>query len=78
MFSITAQVLELSSYNHELFLEQIKEIRVARFNQLVYTFQDGHEVEATWQDRARKSSWSEEAKQKARERALASQRGDLR
>ena len=78
LFSITAQVLELSSYNHELFQEQIKEIRVANFNQLVYTFQDGHEVEATWQDRSRKSSWSEEAKQKARERAIASQRGDLR
>lgn len=75
LLAMTAQVLELPRFHNMIFQEQVKEIRVERLNRLVYIFRDGRELETAWQDRSRKSSWTAEAKEQARERTLAYQRG---
>jgi DNA invertase Pin-like site-specific DNA recombinase len=78
LFSMTAEVLGLAEFDEEVFKAQIKQMRVPEASKVIYIFQDGREVEALWQDRSRKSSWDDEKKQQARERALAYQRGDLK
>ncbi len=76
LFSLTAEVLGLAEFDETVFRSQINRMRVPEANKVTFIFQEGNVVEAVWEDRSRKSSWSEEAKQKARERALALQRGD--
>ena len=46
------------------------QIRVPKANMLVITLPDGTEIERKWQDRSRRASWTDEMRQKARERAL--------
>lgn len=77
LFSLTAEVLGLEQFDETAFISQIKQMRVPEANRIIYIFRDGHEVEAIWQDRSRRTSWSDEAKKQARERTLAQQRGDL-
>lgn len=78
LLSLTAEVLGLPEFDEGVFLSKIKQMQVPQANKVIYIFQDGHEVETTWQDRSRKSSWDDKKKQRARERALAYQRGDLK
>ncbi len=77
LFSLTAEVLGMVDFDEALFQSRIKHMRVPEANKIVYIFRDGYEVEAVWQDRSRKSSWTDEAKQKAQERALDRHRRDL-
>lgn len=66
----TAEVLGLAEFDRETLLQQMKEIQVPRHNVLVYVFHDGHTEEVAWQNPSRRESWTEEMKQKARERTL--------
>lgn len=75
LLSLTAEVLGFAEFDEKVFREQIKEMRVPEPNRIVYYFHDGRETEVTWQDKSRKSSWTDEAKKQAREKALAYQRG---
>ncbi len=45
-------------------------IRVPEANHLVYVFRDGARQDVFWKHHSRKESWTEEMRQKARERAL--------
>ena len=67
----TSEVLGITDFDRETLMTKIKEIRVPRHNFLVYVFHDGHVKEVTWQHKSRKESWTEEMKQKAREKSLA-------
>jgi site-specific DNA recombinase len=68
-------VLGLAEFDEVIFRSQIKQMQVPEANKVVYIFQDDREVETVWQNRSRKFSWTEKAKLKARERALAHQKG---
>ena len=75
LISLTAEVLGLEEFDEVIFRSQIKQMQVPEANKVVYIFQDDREVETVWQNRSRKFSWTEKAKLKARERALAHQKG---
>lgn len=66
----TAEVLGVTDFDREMLTAQVKEIQVPGHNRLVYVFHDGSTKEVSWQHRSRKESWTEEMKQKAREKAL--------
>lgn len=66
----TLEVLEIDSLDRGALLDRIAEIQVPGNGRLVYVFHDGHTQEAAWQNRSRRESWTEEMKQKARERQL--------
>lgn len=67
----TAEVLGKAGFDRKTLTEQIKEIRVPEHNRLTYVFHDGHTVEASWQHKSRKEVWTDEMRQKAREKSLA-------
>jgi hypothetical protein len=75
LVAVTAAVLGLGKFDAEIFAKQIAEIKVPAANQLVYKFKDGRAIEKTWQDRSRRESWTEEMKQRAREKALKQNSG---
>lgn len=64
----TSEALGLAEWNREMLFGQIKEIQVPRHNVLVYVFHDAHTEEVTWQSHSRRNSWTEEMRQKAREK----------
>lgn len=66
----TAKVLGTADFDRDMLMAQIKEIQVPGHNRLIYVFHDGHTEEVTWQHKSRKESWTEEMKQKAREKTL--------
>lgn len=66
----TAEVLEVTDFDRDMLMAQMKEIQVPGHNRLIYVFHDGRTKEVTWQHKSRKESWTEEMKQKAREKAL--------
>lgn len=66
----TSEILGTDDWDREMLLRCLKEIQVPEHNVLVYVFHDGHTVEAHWQNRSRRESWTEEMRQKAREREL--------
>jgi site-specific DNA recombinase len=70
LLSISAEVLGLSEFDEVIFEKQIKEIRVPKPNTLFFVFNNGNPIEKQWQNKSRKSSWSDEAKQQAREREI--------
>lgn len=66
----TAEVLGTADFDRDMLTAQIKEIQVPGHNRLIYVFHDGRTKEVTWQHKSRKESWTEEMKQKAREKTL--------
>jgi hypothetical protein len=75
LMALTANVLGLSQFDWSVFKEHIMAMRISEANKVVYTFFDGHEVDAIWQDRSRSESWTEEKKQQARNLTLRQRRG---
>jgi hypothetical protein len=75
LFALTADVLGLDDFDEKVYKEEIKEMIIPGPGRVVYLFQDGHKAEAPWKNRSRKFSWTDQAKQKAREKTLAYQRG---
>lgn len=66
--SETNKVLEQTDFDEMLFDQLIEKLIVSENNKLIFTFRDGHSVEKTWENRPRSESWTEEMKQKARDR----------
>ena len=66
----TAEVLGTADFDRDMLTAQIKEIQVPEHNRLVYVFHDGSTKEVVWQHKSRKEAWTDDMKQKARERAL--------
>jgi hypothetical protein len=53
-------VLKVPEFDVEIFAEQIERILVPAPNELIFIFTDGHEEKATWKDRSRSESWTDE------------------
>lgn len=70
LVSKTSEVLGITDWSRETLLEAVTEIRVPGHNRLVYMFRDGHTQEVVWQHPSRKESWTDEMKQKAREKSI--------
>lgn len=71
---VCTAVLDLDSFDGEVFKEQIARIEVPGANRLTFVFKDGRREERTWKDRSRADSWTPEMKEKARQRTLENQR----
>ena len=65
----TAAALGLDEFNEKIFTEEIVEIQVHQANTLVFVFMDGRVVKRLWSDRSRSESWTDEMKEKARQKA---------
>jgi len=68
LLSLATEVLGLKDFDETAFTEQIKEIQVAGPNFVFFVFHDGCTILKQWQNKSRRESWSEEARQLARER----------
>lgn len=67
----TTEMLGTADWERERLLQEVKLIKALEDNTLVYIFRDGHSRETRWQNPSRRESWTEEMKQKAREKSLA-------
>lgn len=70
LLSLTAEVLGLAEFDETVFKKRVAVMKVPEPNSVVYVFHDGREVKAFWQDKSRQDSWTDAAKQQAREKAL--------
>jgi DNA invertase Pin-like site-specific DNA recombinase len=66
-----AEVMCQEVFDEDAFRTTVVGIQVPAHNRLVFRFFDEHISEITWQNPSRRESWSNEMKQKARERQLA-------
>lgn len=66
LYSLSNDVLNLDSFDPDIFEEEIAEILVPAFNKLVFIFKDGHAVEKRWQYKSRSVSWTTEMRDAAR------------
>ncbi len=65
---MTADMLEFCTFNEDAFVERVAFITVLPDNVLEYNFTNGHTAQATWKDRSRSKSWTEEMRQAAAEK----------
>ncbi len=65
-----AEALNIESFDEISFKEKIERIDAFNGNRLLFHFRDGTAKEVTWQSPSRKDSWTDEMKQKAKERSL--------
>lgn len=70
LLSLAAEVLGLAEFDKVTFEQQIQEIQAPDHNLLIFVFHDGRFIQKQWQNKSRRESWSEEARQQARERQL--------
>ena len=68
LMTTAAEVLGVNTFDPDVFLGRITEVRVENGNRLVFLFADGEESVKRWQDRSRAESWTEEMKNAARKR----------
>ncbi len=74
LYALTTKTLGLVEFDETVFKSRIKKMRVPGPNRVTFVFANGHEVETTWCDRSRKDSWTDKARQRARERTLQQRR----
>jgi hypothetical protein len=70
LISEITEVLEQPDFDEILFERLIEKVIASETSQLTFVFRDGHSIERTWQNRSRAESWTEEMKQRARERNI--------
>lgn len=75
--AVTAEVLNLPSFDEKSVTENIERIIVPKPNHLLYVLKNGSSVKKVWKDHSRKDSWTSEMKEKARQQALKRNRGDV-
>ena len=68
--SVLCEVLELEKYDDDTVLKYIRQIIVPEPNELIFIFYNGKQVQKHWENPSRSESWTEEMKQKAKERSL--------
>lgn len=66
--AVTAEVLGCDYFDEDAFTERIVFMTALPNNTLEFTFLDGHLEKATWQDRSRSESWTEEMRRAAAEK----------
>ena len=67
--AVSAEILDSGAFDDVVFTENIDFITALRDNALEYNFMDGQTARATWQDRSRAESWTEEMRRTAAEKA---------
>ena len=67
----TKEVLNTSELTRDVIHNNLRGIIVAQHNQLTYVFKDNSRVDILWEYPSRSTSWTEEMRQKAREKSLA-------
>ena len=70
LLALTAEVLGIPTFEEKIFHQRISGLRIPGANRVIYLLRDGSEVEAIWQDRSRRESWTPEMRQRAREQAM--------
>lgn len=66
--TVTAEVLGCDSFDENEFAERIAFITALLNNTLEFSLAEGHTMKATWEDRSRSESWTEEMRQVAAEK----------
>ncbi len=66
---LSAEVLDLTEFNAEIFCEQIEKIDVCNDCIVKFHFSDGYEETKHWQVRLRSESWTDEIREKARKKS---------
>ena len=64
------EVLGLEEFDEEMLKKKITEIRVPANGQLEFLFFDGKSVKMQWENRPRRESWTDNMKEKARQKSL--------
>ena len=67
--AISAEILDSDAFDDVAFTENIDFITALPDNVLEYNFKDGQTARATWRDRSRAESWTEEMRRAASEKA---------
>ena len=67
LMTVAAEVLGLDTFDPNVFLGEITEVRVENGNRLVFLHNSGKESVKQWQDRSRAESWTEEMREAARQ-----------
>lgn len=70
LLKLTQEVLGLTAFDEAILNEKVKQIQIPAHHQVIFVLCNGSSVEKTWQDRSRKDSWDDEARQQARERQI--------
>ena len=71
LLDTTSEILKEDILSEGIFSLLIDHIEAADGNRLIYICRDGQTIQATWRDRSRSESWTDEMKQAAREKSLA-------
>ncbi|UZT81571.1 recombinase family protein [Caproicibacterium sp. BJN0003] len=65
--AMTTDALGLSEFDEAVFIGKIKQIVMCGPDKMLFIFHDGRQVEKTWQNKSRRDSWDDAARQRARE-----------
>ena len=76
LMDMAAEVMGMASFDADVFLTKITEVRVENGNLLVFLHSDGTQTVKRWADRSRANSWTEEMKDTARIREKERRRSD--
>jgi len=70
-------ILEIRSFDEEVFKSKVKQVIVIPENNLIFQFKDETSVEQTWNKSSRSETWTPEMREKARIRALKQHKGGV-
>ena len=70
LLALSAHALGLAVFDGAAFAKQIQELRIPSPDRVGFVFHDGHIVERVWQDKSRRDSWDDAAKERARQRQM--------
>lgn len=71
LHTITAEVLGTDGFDEAVFNDTIERLSVPEPNVIIYHFKDGHKISATWSDRSRRNSWTDEMRRATGEKSKA-------
>ena len=70
----TKEILAVNELDRKILLDRIRQILVPDHNRLQYFLTDGATINAEWQHRSRRDSWTDEMREAARQRAVEQHR----
>ena len=73
LYQVLCDVLEIKEFDEDVVHIKISRILVPAPYELIFIFHDGHKEKRKWEHISRSKSWTDEMKQKARERSLQCQ-----
>lgn len=71
LMKVSANILGIDEFDTDIFNDMVSFITVYNSNRLIFRFEDGTEQETYWKDKSRSESWTDEMREKARERQYA-------